>query len=34
MGDADGLAFVAHDAKALVDIAIDALNDHWVVVVA
>jgi hypothetical protein len=34
LGDADGFAFVAHDAKALVDIAIDALDNHWIVIVA
>ena len=34
MGDADRFTFPAHDAKALVDIAIDALDNHWIVIVA
>ena len=31
MGDANRFAPVAHDAKTLVEIKIDALNEHWIV---
>jgi hypothetical protein len=33
LGNTNRFAFVAHDAKTLVEIAIDALDDHWIVVV-
>jgi hypothetical protein len=33
-GNPDGITFISHDVKPFIQISIDALNKHWIAVVA